>query len=140
MERAQLFPLRSSEAESDEARVDLAPLIDVVFLLLIFYVVTATFSQPTAVPIERPQASQASALPERPVIITIAADGSSWLNDVRWRPDQHSELHTALTERGSKRVLIEADGAVPTRRLIEIVDHCRAAGAEQVDIAAEHQR
>ena len=136
---SSLRPLRSGQGagSSDEARVDMAPLIDVVFLLLIFYVVAATFVQPTAVPIHRPSVSQSTPLPERPVIITIAADGSAWLGDDPWRASDAAALRLAFLDRQHQRVLIHSDAQVPTGRLVEIIDACRSAGASSVDIAAD---
>lgn len=135
---SQLRPLRSG-GDSGEARVDLAPLIDVVFLLLIFYVVAATFTRPTAVPVQRPVSSQAASLPERPVVITIGADGGAWLGDRSWDPGHIAAVRDALTRRGSERVLVHADGSVPTRELVQVIDACRAAGATSVDLAADQE-
>lgn len=136
---SRLRPLSSGDAEADDARVDIAPLIDVVFLLLIFYVVAATFTQPTAVPINRPAARQTAALPERPLVITLAGAGEAWLGDHGWHIDDVGAVAQALAQREGKRVLLQADGAVPTRLLVQVIDSCRAAGAASVDLAADRR-
>ena len=128
-----------AEGDGDEARVDMAPLIDVIFLLLIFYVVAASFVRPTAVPVDRPAVSQSTPLPERPVVITLAADGAAWLGDDPWRASDHHPLQRALAERAQQRVLIHSDSQVPTGRLVEIIDACRAAGADSIDLAADQE-
>ena len=132
-----LRPLRPHDADASEASVDLAPLIDVVFLLLIFYVVAATFTQPTAVPINRPTATQAASLPERPVVITLTPDGEAWLGNQLWQQDDMVAVQQALSERSGGRVLLQADGEVPTKTLVQVIDTCRAAGASSVDLAAD---
>ena len=106
---------------------------------LIFYVGSATFTQPTAVPVNRPVASQSQALPERPLIVTVAANGEAWLGDQAWRINDAATIRAALAERSSGRVLVHADGDVPTRQLVAVIDACRAAGAESIDLAADHQ-
>lgn len=133
-----LRPLHSS-SDNDEARIDIAPLIDVVFLLLIFYVVAATFTQPTAVPIERPGSQQQAPLPQRPLLITLAADGSAWLGTQAWQRDDIAAVRSALASRDAARVVIHADGSVPTDTLVAVIDSCRAAGASGVDLAAERE-
>ncbi|TVR42926.1 MAG: biopolymer transporter ExbD [Planctomycetota bacterium] len=135
-----MIRLRAPRSEADEARVDLAPLIDVVFLLLIFYVLAATFVTPTALPISRPSSSQAQALPSRPALVAITADGAVWINDQPWNLDDHAALSRELDERSEGRVLIHADGQVSTQRLVEVMDACVHAGARAIDLAADQGR
>ena len=132
-----LRPLRNDDADAEEARVDLAPLIDVVFLLLIFYVVTATFSQATAVPIDYPQAGQSERLPERPVVITIDASGAAWVGDDLWHQEDLHLLQTRLAQRPGRRVVVHADARAAAGDLVAVIDRCRAAGAASVDLAAQ---
>ncbi len=132
-----LRPLQTREIGSTEARVDIAPLVDVVFLLLIFFVISATLARPSAVPIERPTARQADPLPQRPVVVTITGDGDLWLGDKPFPLGDGAAIKSALSNQEEKRVLIHADGEVPTRRLVSVIDRCREAGAERIDLAAD---
>ncbi|TVR14013.1 MAG: biopolymer transporter ExbD [Planctomycetota bacterium] len=135
-----MIRLRGRHDESDDARVDLAPLIDVVFLLLIFYVLAATFVSPTALPIQRPISSQAQAMPARPVLVLIASDGSTYLGDRPWAIDDSGRLAMRLREGDEGRVLIHADAAVTADRLVAVMDACLAAGAQHIDLAADRAR
>ena len=130
-------PLRQFSSDGDEARVDMAPLIDVVFLLLIFYVVAATFVQPTAVPIQRPQRQPGAALPERPLVITLAADGNAWIGDESWRPSDLLSLRQRLSGHPTQRIFLQSDAQIPAGELVRVIDACRAAGAISVDLAAD---
>lgn len=135
-----MMRLRARHEDSDDARVDLAPLIDVVFLLLIFYVLAATFVSPTALPIQRPISSQAQAMPARPVLILIASDGSTYLGERPWSLEDSARLATRMRDSDQGRVLIHADAAVTAERLVAVMDACLAAGAQHIDLAADRAR
>lgn len=137
MSASPLRPLRDGDHDNDEARVDLAPLIDVVFLLLIFYVVAATVSQSAAVPIQRPSVSQAEALPVRPLQITLSADGAGWLGNQPWQHHDLASLRHALGQRQTDQVVIHADERLPSGQLLAVIDTCRAAGADAIAVAAD---
>ena len=66
----------SSEDDGGEAGVDMSPLIDCVFILLIFFIVTTTFVEETGVDVERPEAATASSLDKNSILIALEADGS----------------------------------------------------------------
>lgn len=128
--------LRLRAEETDEARIELAPLLDVVFLLLIFYVLAATLVTPTALPIQRPHAQQAAALPERPLLVAITAHGQVLIDDQPWATGDQATLARALAASPGQRVLIHADGQTATQHLVEVMDACLLAGAQRIDLAA----
>ena len=137
---SSLRPLRSFSNDGEEAKVDIAPLIDVVFLLLIFYVVTATFNKPTAVPINRPQSSQSSATPERPVVVTLSADKQVFIGNEPWSVSQRQVMRDTLRKQNTDRVLLQADGAVQTDTLVRVLDACKAGGAAHIDLATDRDQ
>ena len=124
-----------------EAQVDMAPLIDMVFLLLIFYIVTSTFLQETGVEINRPEAESATALSAPFVLLAISADGDVYLAGARIaavteRAAIRTAVAAALREQDTVAAVVQADRTVPTGDLLRILDDCEAAGASSVDVAA----
>lgn len=118
------------------AAIDMAPLIDMVFLLLVFYIVSASFTRDNAVSINRPHSQNTHAAPETCLSLALTKNGAVYIDGRRAGRDRRAALTRALRGQGNKRVLIHADRAVPTGILLAVMDDCRAAGAESVDVAA----
>lgn len=118
--------------------VDIAPLIDVVFILLIFFLVTATFVRDTGVTVDRPQASRVEALEPESLRLSITASGAvysegSRLSDADLR--RRVREFASARERGS--VIVIPDRAVPSGRLVEVMDLARQSGARRVAVASQ---
>ena len=123
-----------------EASVDMAPLIDMVFLLLIFYIVTSTFLQETGIEINRPEADAATALPAPFVLVALSADGDVYLGGSRIAAINdgaaiRAAVADALRQNNTVAVVVQADRLVPTGDLLRVLDACEAAGASSVDVA-----
>lgn len=117
--------------------INLSPLIDMVFLLLIFFMVTAVFTRDHAVAVERPDMKTAEQLDEAALVVTLLADGSLQFDGKACtRLQLISRLRRALNV-SQEPVTLNADRMVSTGRLVEVADWCREAGAEQLLIAAE---
>jgi biopolymer transport protein ExbD len=119
--------------------VNMSPLIDCVFLLLIFFIVTTVFVEETGVEVNKPEAASAVDLEKNSVMLAIRADGSIvfggqevGLNSVR------GVVARQLTSPDMPVILI-TDGAVPTSRLVDVMDECKRAGAKTVSVAAERE-
>lgn len=125
------------QAEATE-EPNLAPLIDIVFILLIFFVVTTTFAKDLGIDIRRPAASTAVEMPTRVVRVAVGARGELTV-DARptspWRLED--EVRQRLAHDLDKSVLVVADESVEARELVEVMDACRSAGAAQVALAVE---
>lgn len=124
-------------------RVDLriAPLIDLVFILLIFFLVGARFTREAALPIQRPAAATAAALEGSPLVVTVTATGTVHLDGERvalgFLPER---VRSALFRDPRRPVLVAADRRVPTGRLVAVMDACRVGGARRLLLAAEEGR
>ncbi|MEQ8279146.1 MAG: biopolymer transporter ExbD [Deltaproteobacteria bacterium] len=118
------------------AGVDMAPLIDMVFILLIFFMVTTSFVQETGVDISRPESATATSIEQGFVPITIDASGAVHVAGRAIPADSVRGVRTALEDSGKRRIVIQADKDVRTQLLLTVLDTCRIAGAEQVDVAA----
>lgn len=133
-----LRPLRQREAPS----ITLTPLIDVVFLLLIFFMVSATFRQETELELELPQAArEASAERERPLEVAIDAHGRIFVAGGQVEPPTLAVLVAALRDvaagRTDQPLLLRADGTAPHRLVVRVLDAAGQAGLSRIAIAAE---
>jgi len=124
----------------EDAVVDMAPLIDMVFILLIFFMVTTTFVKDAQVELQRPSAASAQAASTKAIRVTLDQRGEVY---VEGRPVRAWLLQNQVRDllRGAldRPVLIVADRRVRAEQLIEVVDQCRLAGAKDVAVATERE-
>lgn len=120
------------------AEVNMTPLIDMVFILLIFFIVTTSFVKETGVDVSRPSAKTAVKKEKANILIAIKPNGEVWIDkrqvDRRAVRANVERLHAENPE-GS--VIILADKEAKTGLLIEVMDQARLAGVASVSIAAE---
>ena len=122
----------------DETAVDISPLIDVVFILLIFFMVSTTFVKDSKLDIERPGAASASAAPAKAVRISIDRHGAITMDNVPVRSWMvQSRVREALAGGDVDAVLVVTDRRVSAERLIEVVDQARLAGAPDVGVVTD---
>jgi len=127
--------VRFAQAETETAELGLAPLIDVVLLLLIFFLVTTSFATPR-IPLELPGAQ--SAEPPRPTrhTVVLTAAGGLYLDEAPVTLDALGERLAAPDEGGAERELeLRADREVPHGRVVEVLDRARRSGIEAVGVA-----
>ncbi len=118
-----------------KAEINMSPLIDMTFLLLIFFMVTAVFVQESGVRVDKPRAATAESLAQENLLITLAKDGSVHYGG---REISTTELPSIVksVQGGKLPVVIVADEDVPTGTLVRIIDLCRLGGTVEVNIAA----
>jgi biopolymer transport protein ExbD len=136
--RGRLGASRSSGMEEPE--INMAPLIDMVFILLIFFLVTTSFVRESGVTVERPQAQTARSKEKNALIVGLDRSGGIHLEGRQ--VDLHGvrglvERYLSVNPKGA--VLVSADRRVVTGRLIAVLDQCRLAGAMDVAIAARQE-
>jgi biopolymer transport protein ExbD len=110
-------------------------MLDVVFIMLIFFIVTTSFVKESGVEIERPESNAASPRPDAQVLVAISPEGAVWVDggpvDIHRVGQQVADM---LSDDGS--VVIQADRDSTTGLLIEVMDRLREAGVDQVAVAA----
>ena len=122
--------------KTDEPNV--APLIDIVFILLIFFIVTSTFTRDLGVTVERPSAGTAEAIPAQITRVVVGRSGDIAVDGrptSEWRLS--AEVQDKLATSTEKSILIIADKAVSAEKLVEVMDMCRQGGALNIAVAAE---
>lgn len=132
--------MRYREKQDTEKGIDISPLIDMVFILLIFFMVSTTFVKDMKLDLNRPSASSASMASTKAIRLYIDNSGEIFLDGepVRVWVIQ-SRLRDLLKSSSSKSVLVVTDENVPSSRLIEVVDQARLSGAQDVGVATEKE-
>jgi len=126
--------LRQNSKTSD---INMAPLIDMVFLLLIFFMVTTSFVKETGIDVHRPTASTAQLKEKGNILIGVDAKGRVFLErnqiDIR---SVRAHIERCLAENPESSIVIVADKTSKTGVVIRVMDQCRLAGAKNISIAA----
>ena len=119
--------------------IDISPLIDMVFILLIFFMVSTTFVKDMDLDINRPNAESADRASPDAVRLYIDGQGDTYLDGDPVRTWMiQNRLRDLMQASGSESVLLVTDENVPARRLVEVVDQARLAGAD-VGVATEQE-
>jgi len=125
------------KAKKKNIELNLAPLIDMVFILLIFFLVTTSFVKDTGVDINRPTATTATPNEKANVLVGITKDNLVYMDkreiDIR---AVRANVERALAENPEASVVIVADRESRTGITIKVMDGCRLAGAENIAVAA----
>jgi biopolymer transport protein ExbD len=125
---------RSKRAASE---INMAPLIDMVFILLIFFLVNTSFIKETGIDVNRPKASTAVTKSKATILIAIDQSNRIFMDHREIDPRAvRANVERALAENPEGAVVVVADKASNTGVAIQIMDGCRLAGAENVSLAA----
>jgi biopolymer transport protein ExbD len=126
-----------TDVEYRPVEINVIPLIDVMFFLVLFFVATASFVRETGVDVNRPTAQTAVQQAKANIMITVTRNGEIWIErrkvDVR---SVRANVERLLVENADSTVIIVADSETPTGLLVQALDQARLAGAPNVAIAA----
>ena len=129
--------LNRRRVEHRPVDLNVIPLIDVVFFLLIFYVISTAFVQETAVSLARPSSSQATLVSGGFVPVAIIKSGAIQVGpQVVDLAGVGAAVRYALDAGNTDKAVVIPDREVPTGLLLAVMDACSAAGAKTVDVAA----
>lgn len=135
-----MFRSVQNRKEQSAALVDIAPLIDIVFILLIFFLVTATFVKDTGVQVSRPQASLVQTLEPTSMRVSVTSDGDVYTGGHRVSLDElRAKVGSFIARERTRAVIVIPDEDVPARRLIEVMDAARLGGATDVALATRRK-
>ncbi|HSV99988.1 MAG TPA: biopolymer transporter ExbD [Sedimentisphaerales bacterium] len=116
--------------------VNMSPLIDCVFLLLIFFIVTTVFVEETGVEIQKPQATSAQDMDKHSIMIALTPDGRIIYDERQISLASVRGIVSRQLREQEVPVIILADGDARTNPLVDLIDECKLAGAKNVSIAA----
>jgi biopolymer transport protein ExbD len=118
--------------QRDIDQINVIPLVDVMLVLLVIVLTTATFISSGQIPVNLAKAKEVGSHKEVPVVITLTADGTLFLND---RPVPDGGLQGALaTEPRESSVVVRADKVTLLERFVSVVDEVRGLGFQQVSL------
>ncbi|SFX17879.1 ExbD/TolR family protein [Marinospirillum alkaliphilum] len=124
--------------QQDDTEVNLTPMLDVVFILLIFFIVTTSFVRESGIEVDAPQASTAEVQAQASILIAITPDGDIWVDR---QPVSLAALGPAVARLQAAQpqsgVVIQADKASRSGRLVEVMDRLRQAGVDRIALAAQ---
>lgn len=125
------------EEESEE--INLTPMLDVVFIMLIFFIVTATFIKEAGIQIERPDTVSADTQEDAAILIAISANDEIWIDRKERDPRSIREVIERLHAENPKgSVVIQADEDSTNEMLVIIMEAAKAAGVTNVAIASDN--
>jgi biopolymer transport protein ExbD len=122
----------------EEAELDMTPMLDIVFIMLIFFIVTTSFVKESGVKVNTPRAATAARQENANIFIAITAGGEVWIDR---RPVDPRSVRAIIARMHADNpegtVIIQSDASSPTGTLVEIMDQVRLAGVEGIAIAAD---
>ena len=127
-------------AESEETGIDLAPMLDFVLNLLIFFIITAVFAKEVGLTVSRPSATSAEKKEAGNIVVSIDATGDIWIDkrvvDVRAVRANIERLHA---QKPDDSVVVVAEKGAQTGILVQVIDQVRQGGVQAVSIAASER-
>ena len=122
-----------------EAQINMAPLIDMIFILLIFFLVTTTFVSETGIEVRRPRAASAGRLERESIYVAVSPSGTVYLENREIGLLALRARVRELLRRRQRPVVVIPDARTPAQALIDVIDECKLAGAENVSLAARRE-
>ena len=129
---------KARRLEQEESEVNLTPMLDVVFIMLIFFIVTASFVKEAGIEVNRPDAATAEKKERGNILVAITDNGQIWIDKRQVDPRAlRANIERLHAENPQGSVVIQADKNSKNGLLVEVMDAARLAGVYNVSIAAE---
>ena len=123
--------------EESKSEINLTPMLDVVFIMLIFFIVTASFVKEAGIDVNRPDAQTAEVAEKANILVAISSANEIWINRRRVDPRAvRANIERLHAENPEGSVIIQADKLAYTETLVGVMDSARQAGVFNVSIAA----
>jgi biopolymer transport protein ExbD len=130
--------VRRHAAPPEDTGIDLTPMLDVIFIMLIFFIVTTTFVREAGIEINRPSAETAVKQEQSNILVAISADSEVWIDgqriDIR---ELRGLIRKLKSENPEAAVIVQADRDARAGLLVQAMDQARLAGVRDVAVAAE---
>lgn len=134
----QSIQAKRNDHGTQSVEISMAPLIDMVFILLIFFLVTTSFVSDSGIEIERATAATAMPLSPEAMRITITSSGDIYLKGTHVQLNMlEGELHNFLSRRPNGSIVVIPDKRSPSGRLVNVMDIANVAGAQDISVATE---
>ena len=131
---------QQAQRQDDETPIDMTPMLDIVFIMLIFFIVTATFVKEAGQDVTRPEAVTAVQQDRVSILVAVTEDEQIWINreetDLRSVRAKIEKLHA---ENPQGTVVIKADEKAPSGLVLQVSKAVQAAGVGRVGVATENE-
>ena len=115
--------------EEEEAAVDMTPMLDIVFIMLIFFIVTTSFVKEAGIEVNKPKAAQATKQKNANIFIAIRSDGEIWVDKQQIDVERISaKIESLLAEQPTEVVIIQADKEAKHGTVVKVMDQIKATG------------
>ena len=128
------FRSESDEGES-QSSIDISPLIDCIFILLLFFIVTTTFVEETGVEVDKPQAAASVQLEKNSIMLALTSKGEVVYGGREIGVGGVRSLVRRLLEKEEMPVIIQSDKSVQAGLLVRVIDEAKLGGAVRVNLA-----
>jgi biopolymer transport protein ExbD len=129
---------RKNAPEEEVQAIDLTPMLDVVFIMLIFFIVTATFIKEAGVEVNRPEATTWAEKKNASILIAINDKNEIWIDKNRVDPrGVRAVIERLLAENPKGSVVIQADNEARVQLIVEITNAARSAGVDNVAVSTK---
>jgi biopolymer transport protein ExbD len=124
----------------EEAQIDMTPMLDIVFIMLIFFIVTTSFVKPSGLDYNKPKASQATSKPSANIFIGISKTGVIMMENRQVDIERvTANVERMLAEAPEAAVLIQADKDTLHGYVVKVLDSVKAAGIDKISVSAGNE-
>jgi biopolymer transport protein ExbD len=127
-----------SADDGNETGIDMSPLMDCVFILLIFFIVTTTFVEETGIEVDKPQAASSVQLEKTSILLALTEKGQVVYGGREIGFAGIQPLVKRMLQKEDVPVIIQADKAAQSGMLVRVIDEAKLAGAVKVSVATRH--
>jgi len=129
---------RKHRAEEEEATIDMTPMLDIVFIMLIFFIVTTSFVKEAGIEVNKPKAQQATKQKSANIFIAINESGEIWMDKRQVDVERvRANIERMLAEQPTDVVILQADVEAKHGVVVEVMDQIKAAGIDRISVAAK---
>ena len=132
---ARRFQRSRGDAMESTNEINISPLIDIVFILLIFFIVTTVFVEETGIDVEKPRAASQRDLEKESILIGVSSQGNIYYGGREIGLGGVRAVVGRLLKQGEVPVIIQADRRTPTEKTVSVLDEAKLAGAERVFVS-----
>ena len=130
---------QSFGVDEEESEINLTPMLDVVFIMLIFFIVTATFIKEAGIQVERPDSITADTKDQAAILIAISSEDEIWIDREERDPRTvRGIIERMHAENPKGTIVIQADEGSTHDTLVVVLEAAKAAGVEEVAIASDN--
>jgi biopolymer transport protein ExbD len=126
-----------SEMDDDTGGIDISPLIDCVFILLIFFIVTTVFIEETGIEVDKPQAASSVNLEKNSILIAVTDKGQVVYGGRDIGIAGVRPLIKRMVQKEDMPVIVQADAQVPSGLFVRVIDEAKLGGALKVSVATQ---